>query len=230
MQDAQNVGFAHFLGQTDALGLALFVILVAMSIASWTVIVNKVRMLISQHRRADQFLSAFRASHDASSLEALIAQHEKTEPHARLAVAGLRAAEFAKSDRARALIEAESPSELVSRSLQQAIDEESARLEVGQTLLASVASSAPFVGLFGTVWGIYHALISIGASGESTLDQVAGPVGEALIMTALGLAVAIPAALAYNAFQRSARLQVARLERFAHDLFVFISTGVLPRI
>ena len=91
---------------------------------------------------------------------------------------------------------------------------------------ASVGSTAPFVGLFGTVWGIYHALMSIGASGQATLDKVAGPVGEALIMTGLGLAVAIPAVLAYNAFTRRNRVILMELDGFAHDLHAWLITGM----
>jgi biopolymer transport protein ExbB len=109
--------------------------------------------------------------------------------------------------------------------MRRVIDEDTARLESGLTVLASVGSTAPFVGLFGTVWGVYHALVAIGLSGQGTLDKVAGPVGEALIMTGLGLAVAIPAVLAYNAFVRSNRLVLARLDAFAHDLFALITTG-----
>jgi biopolymer transport protein ExbB len=105
------------------------------------------------------------------------------------------------------------------------IDEDTARLESGLTMLASVGSTAPFVGLFGTVWGVYHALVAIGLSGQGTLDKVAAPVGEALIMTALGLAVAIPAVLAYNAFVRSNRVVLARLDAFAHDVYAVITTG-----
>ena len=93
------------------------------------------------------------------------------------------------------------------------------------SLLGSIASAAPFVGLFGTVWGIYHALLAIGISGAGTLDKVAGPVGEALIMTALGLAVAIPAVLAFNAFTRYNRVMFSEVDGFAHDLFAFMSTG-----
>ena len=89
--------------------------------------------------------------------------------------------------------------------------------------MASAGSAAPYVGLFGTVWGIYHALVQIGLSGQGTLDKVAGPVGEALIMTALGLAVAIPAVLAYNAFNRRNRMWLSRLESFAHDLYVLLT-------
>jgi biopolymer transport protein ExbB len=110
--------------------------------------------------------------------------------------------------------------------LKRAIDQDKSRLEYGQTFLATVASSAPFVGLFGTVWGIYHALIAIGMSGQGTLDKVAGPVGEALIMTAIGLAVAIPAAVAYNAFARANRNTLAELNSFAHDVFAFLATGL----
>ncbi len=91
--------------------------------------------------------------------------------------------------------------------------------------LASIGSTAPFVGLFGTVWGIYHALVGIAAGGTASLDRVAGPVGEALIMTACGLAVAIPAVLAYNTIARSNRLELSALDAFAHDLQAWFSTG-----
>jgi len=100
------------------------------------------------------------------------------------------------------------------------------QLETGLTLLASVGSIAPFVGLFGTVWGIYHALGDIAVGGQATVDKVAGPVGEALIMTAFGLAVAIPAVLAYNTLVRDNRLLMGELETFAHDLHTYLTTGV----
>jgi biopolymer transport protein ExbB len=92
-------------------------------------------------------------------------------------------------------------------------------------VLASVGSTAPFIGLFGTVWGIYHALLAIGLSGQSTIDKVAGPIGEALIMTALGLAVAIPAVLGYNALVRGNKSILMQLNSFAHDLHAFFVTG-----
>ena len=227
MPTAQPMGFSHFLSQTDALGLVLFVILIAMSVASWTVIVTKIRQAMGRKKETAAFVQEFQAISSLDGLKTLASQH--ADAHGRIAQAAISAATYASVKTGAGLMDAESPSELVSRALQQAIDEEAARQEYGQTLLASVASSAPFVGLFGTVWGIYHALVSIGMSGQSSLDQVAGPVGEALIMTALGLAVAIPAALAYNAFQRQARLYSAQLERFAHDLFVLIATGSKPR-
>ena len=105
-------------------------------------------------------------------------------------------------------------SEFVTRALRNSLDQESARSETGLTVLATAGSAAPYIGLFGTVWGIYHALVFIGMSGQGTLDKVAGPVGEALIMTAVGLAVAIPAVLAYNSFSRRNRIWLATVGRF----------------
>jgi biopolymer transport protein ExbB len=109
--------------------------------------------------------------------------------------------------------------------MRRAITQERVRLEQGLAFLASVGSAAPFIGLFGTVWGIYHALLAIGAAGQSSLDKVAGPVGEALIMTGFGLAVALPAVLIYNFFVRRNRLRLAALEEFGHDLFTLLVTG-----
>jgi biopolymer transport protein ExbB len=92
-------------------------------------------------------------------------------------------------------------------------------------ILASVGSTAPFIGLFGTVWGIYHALVSIGASGQASIDKVAGPVGEALIMTAFGLAVAIPAVLGYNTLMRTNKTIINKMRRFARQLHAYFLTG-----
>jgi biopolymer transport protein ExbB len=112
--------------------------------------------------------------------------------------------------------------ERVLRALRQALNASQRRLEFGQVLLASVGSTAPFVGLLGTVWGIYHALGSIAASGQAQIENVAGPVGEALIMTAFGLVVAIPAVLAYNVLGRMVRQLTEDLDGFAHDLHAYV--------
>jgi biopolymer transport protein ExbD len=113
----------------------------------------------------------------------------------------------------------------LTSTLRQSIDDTTGRLQSGLSILASVGSTAPFIGLFGTVWGIYHALIGIGAAGQATLDKVAGPVGESLVMTAGGLAVAIPAVLGYNALVRGNKEILASLKHFAHDLHAYLVTG-----
>src|SRR5204863_7742381 len=113
----------------------------------------------------------------------------------------------------------------VTMSIQRAIDNVQSRTQDGLAFLATVGSTAPFVGLFGTVWGIYHALTAIGLAGQASIDKVAGPVGEALIMTALGLAVAIPAVLGYNALVRGNKSVLIALNSFAHDLHAYFVTG-----
>ena len=116
-------------------------------------------------------------------------------------------------------------SDWIERCLRRTLDDHVAKAQSGLTVLASIASTAPFVGLFGTVWGIYHALLGIGAAGQVSIDQVAGPIGEALIMTALGLLVAIPAVLGYNALVRGNKAILHKLNRFAHDLHAYFVTG-----
>lgn len=118
--------------------------------------------------------------------------------------------------------------EWLTSSLKGAMDEGAERLQRGLPVLASVGATAPFIGLFGTVWGIYHALVSIGVSGQASIDKIAGPVGEALIMTALGLAVAIPAVLGYNALVRANKRVLGKLSRFAHQLHAYLLTGAAP--
>lgn len=115
--------------------------------------------------------------------------------------------------------------DLISERLQNSIDEAEEKLDSGLAVLASIGSTAPFVGLFGTVWGIYHALLSIGEMGQVSIDKVAGPVGEALIMTAFGLGVAIPAVLGYNALVRGNKRILRRLNRFAQDLHSYYLIG-----
>lgn len=113
----------------------------------------------------------------------------------------------------------------LTSALRNSIDEVTGRLQSGLAVLASVGSTAPFIGLFGTVWGIYHALLSISAAGQATIDQVAGPIGEALVMTALGIAVAVPAVLGYNALVRGNKGVLRNLNRFTHDLHAYFITG-----
>ncbi|MDH4868748.1 MotA/TolQ/ExbB proton channel family protein [Bacillus cereus] len=164
----------------------------------------------------------------ASSLEQVeneIATHGARDPFSHLASHAIHAQKHHVKYGAMRLEEKGSTDAFVSRIMRKVMDEETAKLENGLTLLASVGSTAPFVGLFGTVWGVYHALINIGLSDGVTLNKIAGPVGEALVMTGLGLAVAIPAVLAYNAFVRTNRVYLSQLDAFAHDLFTFLTTG-----
>ncbi len=220
-----QVGFAHFLAQTDAVGRALRVFLVLMSIASWYLIVTKALALWLERRRTEAFLETFWNAASVGAVQRHLEERHPDEPFSHLAWHAIVASQHHQRHGSSRLNEAGSPSEFLTRAIRRVIDEDTARLEAGLTVLASVGSTAPFVGLFGTVWGVYHALVAIGMSGQGTLDKVAGPVGEALIMTALGLAVAIPAVLAYNAFVRSNRLVLARLDAFAHDLFAVLTTG-----
>lgn len=222
--DQTPYGFTTFLSQTDAVGLTVFLILVFMSVASWAVILFKGFRTWRVRSSARGVIDGFWA---ASSLvraeEQLKAQGD--DPFAGLALSGITAAAHHQRHQAGRLGDALNLSEFVTRALRQGINAAQARLETGLSLLASVGSTAPFVGLFGTVWGIYHALIGIGASGQATIDKVAGPVGEALIMTALGIAVAVPAVLGFNALTRANRVILAELDAFAHDLHGFLATG-----
>jgi biopolymer transport protein ExbB len=223
--DAAQVGLAHFIGQSDAVGKTLLAILVAMSIASWAIVAAKALSLWLRNARSRAFLDFFWNATSLDAVAAGIAQRGARDPFSHAAEQALQAqAHHARHGAAR-LAEAGSAGEFVTRTLKKVLDEEISRLENGLTLLATVGATAPFVGLFGTVWGVYHALVAIGMSGSGTLDKVAGPVGEALIMTGLGLAVAIPAVVGYNALTRANRVLAARLDAFAYELHTFVSMG-----
>jgi biopolymer transport protein ExbB len=221
----QSLGFMNFLHTVDGVGLFLLVALALMSLATWYLILTKSIANLRMRSHAKSFLAAFWEAPNLDVVADRLNDGMPRDPFSHLAHHGFRAIAQHGSNTSPRLIEAGSQEEFLTRSLRRAIEQDTARLESGLTLLASVGSSAPFIGLFGTVWGVYHALVSIGMSGQSTLDKVAGPVGEALIMTALGLAVAIPAVLAYNFFTRSNRIVLSELDAYAHDLFAFMSTG-----
>jgi len=220
----QSMGFMHFVAQSDSVGKALFVILLVMSMVSWYLILVKTVSNMSRKRRSNAFLNRFWKSSSLEQVEKETVTHG-TDPYSHLTLHAIEARRYHAQYGATNLEAAGSNAEFVTRAMRKIIDEETAKLENGLTVLASVGSTAPFVGLFGTVWGVYHALVNIGMSDGVTINRIAGPVGEALIMTGLGLAVAIPAVLAYNAFVRSNRVQLSRLDAFAHDLFAFLGTG-----
>jgi len=222
---APELGFSHFIRQTDVVGQGLFLILVLMSLVSWALIVTKGVALMRRQKRSRAFLAFF---WNATSLEAVqqeIATRGVSEPFAHLTAHAMHAQAHHARFGAAKLEEAGSAQEFLTRTIKKVLDEITMNMESGLSVLATIGATAPFVGLFGTVWGVYHALLAIGATGAGTLDKVAGPVGEALIMTGVGLAVAIPAVMGYNWLTRSNRVWGARLDAFAFELFTFLSTG-----
>lgn len=220
------MGFQNFISQADGVALFILLVLFTMSVGTWYYILTKGWRALKQRDRSREFLRSFWTAPNLEVVARQLGTTGITDPFSHLVHHGFTAVEQHQSRKLNSLIEAGSAEDFLTRSLKRAIDQDKARLEGGLTFLATVASSAPFVGLFGTVWGIYHALMAIGASGQGGLDQVAGPVGEALIMTGFGLAVAIPSAVAYNVFVRLNRNTLVSLNSFAHDVFAFLSTGL----
>jgi biopolymer transport protein ExbB len=200
-----------FIAQGDAVSKTVALLLLAMSVASWVVILWKAWVIRRALPDTARSIGAFWQAGDMAQARERVAAFDREVIVSPLidsttqASAGTMAA---AGDRAQQL----------TRSLRDALHAVLHKLHFGQVLLATVGSTAPFVGLLGTVWGIYHALIGISGGGQITLDRLAGPVGEALIMTAAGLAVAIPAVLAYNLFGRYVSRIEADLEGFARDL------------
>jgi biopolymer transport protein ExbB len=208
----------------DAIIRAVALLLLAMSLASWLVIVVKTLNLLSARKQAQRIDAFWHSANIHDAIKTL--GDEAHNPFREVASKGQQALSHLKTNAAQTELSKQlDTSDWVTRGLQNAIDDEVGKLQSGLVILASVGSTSPFVGLFGTVWGIYHALMQIGMAGQATIDKVAGPIGEALIMTALGLAVAIPAVLAYNALVRANKSIVARMNRFAHDLHALLITG-----
>lgn len=219
--DASPYGLSNLWTQGDMVTKSVAFLLVAMSIASWYVIVTKAMQLWRYGRAAR---AAGHEFWDTTNLNDGQAALGTGNPFAEIAQAGVGAMRHHNAHKGH-LHDQLTVSDWVTLSLRQSIDEASGKLQAGMAVLASVGSSAPFVGLFGTVWGIYHALVAIGTAGQASIDKVAGPVGEALIMTALGLAVAIPATFGYNALVRGNKAVIAKLNKFGFDLHALFVTG-----
>ncbi len=201
-----------FWEQGDAVTHGVAVLLLLMSVASWVVILWKAWLLVRVRRDLPRAVAGFwGAASVESGRTALTAfdRHAAAVPLLDAALAAPPAGTLESRGQAASQL---------TRRLRDALHGVLGQLGFGQVLLASVGSTAPFVGLFGTVWGIYHALVGIGGAGALSIERVAGPVGEALVMTAAGLAVAIPAVLAYNLFGQWIAACEAELEGFAHDL------------
>jgi biopolymer transport protein ExbB len=217
MDASAFAGVSAFWTQADSVGRATAVLLLAMSLATWYLLLVKALQVWRVRRQAAAVMQAFWS---APAFEEAVRRALQVAPASPYSVL---AAELASGLRRRAgepavLRTALDPRERAASLLRSALARASRRLGAGLGVLASVGATAPFVGLFGTVWGIYHALVAIGFTGQATLDKVAGPVGEALIMTALGIAVAVPAVLAYNFLLRANREIARELEGFAQDL------------
>lgn len=214
-------GLIRMWNEGDNVTRFVAVLLLGMSLASWIVIIIKALDLSRYAKQSRSIESFWHAADFADGLNKL--GTDPANPFRALALEGREAA--AHHNAQTQLHDSLGASEWLTRTLRNSIDESTARLQSGLAILASVGSTAPFVGLFGTVWGIYHALLAIGTSGQATIDKVAGPIGETLIMTAMGLAVAIPAVLGYNALVRGNKGVLYKLNRFAHDLHAYFVTG-----
>ncbi len=217
-------GLINLWTEGDAVTRFVALLLLAMSLASWIVIIVKALHFFNAQQQAGRIEAFWHSPNVAGGVQAL--GDEEGNPFRALVLRGQEAmAHLKNGGNKQELLKELDASDWVTRSLQNTIDDATAQLQSGMAILASVGSTAPFVGLFGTVWGIYHALMQIGMAGQATIDKVAGPIGEALIMTALGLAVAIPAVLGYNALVRANKAIITRLNRFAHDLHALLVTG-----
>lgn len=206
----------------DFVAKGTLIIMVIMSMGSWYILITKIIdqvKLSGQAKEAGKFWKA-------ASVQAGSAALKEGSPFRFIADSGIKATEHHEG----ALLEQIDLNTWVSMSIQRAVDKVQSRLQDGLAFLATVGSTAPFVGLFGTVWGIYHALTAIGMSGQASIDKVAGPVGEALIMTAIGLAVAVPAVLGYNFLVRRNKSAMEEVRSFAGDLHSVVLSGSMNKV
>ncbi len=216
---ANPYGLAELWAQGDFVARGTLIILTLMSLYSWIIILTK---LWEQQRLLKQAKEASRDFWTTNSLsEGLGKLTGKGNVYRSMVESGISASEHHEGK----LTEKVPLADWISGKLQQNVDRMTNEMQGGLSFLASVGSTAPFVGLFGTVWGIYHALIAIGVAGQASIDKVAGPVGEALIMTAIGLAVAVPAVLGYNWLLRRNKAILDQLRYFTNDLYATLVSG-----
>ena len=220
-----QMGFADMIEHMDAVNWTVLIVLIVMSAMSIFWIIFNAIKAARLKSNSDRVINTFWETNNAQDAIRFMEEQPKSEPFSKVALDAAQAAAHHQRHEGSRLVESLNRSEFVDRALRQAVTRESLKLEDGLTVLATVGATAPFVGLLGTVWGIYRALIRIGASGQADIGAVAGPVGEALIMTAIGLGVAIPAVLGYNFFVRLNRGVNNKLDTFAHDLHDFFATG-----
>ena len=209
--------------QSDYVGKGVFVILITMSLWSWLVMINK---WLDQRALKKAAGEAEKNFFSAGSMQEGIAKLKgKMNPFRDIAQDGLQAADHHRKSTARDVSSGIDFTTWVQSHVERRTNMLQSSLQSGMVVLASVGATSPFVGLFGTVWGIYHALISISIAGQASLDKVAGPIGEALIMTAMGLAVAVPAVLGFNGLLRGNKALMERANYFAHDVQAVLLQG-----
>jgi biopolymer transport protein ExbB len=218
-------GMANLWLEGDAITRFVAILLITLSIITWVILLSRywsLRKLGQVKLQTEQF---WRATSFDDGLNSFT--DPAINPYYFIAKGGANASTHHQNQMSsrRELLQTLNYSEWMARSIKTSVDRCAGQLQKGLTFLGSTGAVAPFIGLFGTVWGIYHALIAISSSGSAQLDQVAGPIGESLIMTALGLAVAIPAVLGFNAINRANKLVMADLNRFGNDLLAYFVTG-----
>jgi biopolymer transport protein ExbB len=228
MDSGTTTGIVALIAQADAIQQFVALILLVMSITTWYLILSKTWEVWQARQRGKRAMNAFLAAPNVAVAIERMRDAADANPYTSVAEAVSATSTHYQHHFSRASGEIPSVSEAVALVTQRSVRRESARLISGLVVLASIGATSPFVGLFGTVWGIRHALVGIGFTAQATIDKVAGPVGEALMMTAFGLAVAIPAVLGYNFLLRAVRAVAADLEDFAHDIYAFAVTGVRP--
>jgi biopolymer transport protein ExbB len=216
-------GLGALIAQGNIVSRSILAILLIMSLMTWFIMITK---YFDQRRQRLQGIEAEKEFWSATSLTDAIGKLKGgSNPFRALAETGKQAYEYHESNKSR-LSGAISTSDWITDSLQRTADAVISRMQAGLPVLASVGATAPFVGLLGTVIGIYNALIAIGVAGQASIDKVAGPVGEALIMTAFGLAVAVPAVLGYNILLRRNKAVQERVSHFTHELHAYLISGV----
>jgi len=218
---ANPYGLRALWEQGDWVARATLLILAIMSLGSWYVLISK---LVAQSRMGGQGRAANQSFWKADTIRGGADSLQKASPYRFIAESALEATR--KHDGLIGLVDLNT---WVAQSIERAVAAVHSRTQEGLAVLATVGSTAPFVGLFGTVWGIYNALVRIGASGQASIDKVAGPVGEALIMTAIGLAVAVPAVLGYNWLVRRNKVAMDTVRAFGSDLHTVVLAAVAKR-
>ncbi|MBN3855033.1 MotA/TolQ/ExbB proton channel family protein [Paraburkholderia sp. Ac-20340] len=219
-----SIGIGALWAQSDIVIKCVAAGLLAMSIASWYVIVTRAFSQWRERARANRVARLFWLAPTLAEGAQAIGGDAQENAYVDLA----RTALDASAQHERATQAGRTPPALtdwLTRALHECIARRQTRVQSGLPLLATISSTAPFIGLFGTVWGIYHALMTIGATGQASIGEVAGPVGETLVMTAFGLAVAIPASLAYNALLRGNKTAIGTLSGFGFDVLDAIVAG-----